>query len=560
MCGIFGRINLSMTFEQLVVCTQSKFDGENNQLDAQFVMSNHRGPDGSDLMHIDTHDGEIKLGFHYLSMTSANGASQPITSKEKSTIWMVCNGEIYNWEELKLKFGLVCHTQSDCEVIIHLYRKFGTDCLFLLNGEFAFILIEYCKDQPTKIWSARDRFGVRPLFVQFDGEVLFLASEAKSIPFIADPINPDRMLFTSFDNLKNKKSLRLQSTNIVLPKPVSGLHKPLLEVQTNIFSLLCNAVQRRCQTWRGMGCMLSGGLDSTLIASLTLKYHPSPDQLLFFTVGLEGSRDILFAKLAASHLGVSQRHIVFTYSPYEGLNEIESLIFHLETYDVTTIRASIPQFLLAKFISNRTKVKALMTGEGSDELFAGYQYNKNAPNPQMLQNDIHMRLQNLYLFDNLRTDRTMASAGLEVRLPFLDHELTNYVLQLDPGLFMPKDGVEKHLLRSAVHACAPSLLPTAILWRPKDAFSDAVSANGKKTWIQHLQTHAEKLSDHDFQSFIHKYRPTLRTKEAALYMKIYMEFYGAPRRLHYWMPSWSDAEDPSATVLKNFTASQTLNS
>lgn len=539
MCGIFARFFSPQTEVD---------DDETRRL---FTQTDHRGPDGSFLIKVSHATYQFCMGFHHLSMVAASRSSQPIELQTPThKLWLACNGEIYNWRELQQRHELEMEGSSDCEVIAHLFLKFGLhETLLMLRGEFAFILVALDqRTQEAEAFMARDRFGVRPLYYSVEEGMVHAASEGKSISSSAakQQLPPQSYLTFKLNPVGPPTQVRYYFPS----SPCRLLRKK------RIFDLLAQAVDYRLDTYRDIGCLLSGGLDSSVIGALVARLEP---QAQFFTIGLRGSRDVQFARQVARHLGVESRHHILEFTPEKGIRALERVIFHLETYDVTTIRASIPQFLMARYISKHTNVRALFSGEGSDELFAGYQYNKRAPNAIALRNNILMRLRNLHKFDNLRTDRTMAAFGLEVRLPFLDHALVEEVMCIDPNHLMPHNGVEKHLLREIISE--QHLLPESIVWRPKDAFSDAVSASTTGgTWIDHLKDYAATRVTDEQLNLFRMSAPTnlpMMTKESLLYLQIYTRFFGWPSRLEkkdYWMPSWSNETDPSATVLSVFSA------
>jgi asparagine synthase (glutamine-hydrolysing) len=305
---------------------------------------------------------------------------------------------------------------------------------------------------------------------------------------------------------------------------------------------------------RPIGCLLSGGLDSSLVTSIVSRHLPN---LHCFSIGLnESSVDIIAAKKVANFLKIPiENHHIVNFTIEEGLSAIRDVIYHLESYDITTIRASTPQYLLAKYIRTNTDIKVLYSGEGSDELFAGYQYSKSAPSDKDLHFDTIRLLSELYLYDNLRTDRTTAAWGLEVRVPFLDKKFTQYVLELDPKLKRSSmEVMEKMLLRNSFKE--GNYLPDEILYRPKEAFSDAVSSK-EVSWYKSLNVYINQaVSDEQLGDASIKYPyNTPQTKEALYYRDIFSELYPIKNIdqviPHYWLPKWQgNVQDPSATVLK----------
>uniref|UniRef100_A0A6F9D6E7 Asparagine synthetase [glutamine-hydrolyzing] n=1 Tax=Phallusia mammillata TaxID=59560 RepID=A0A6F9D6E7_9ASCI len=326
-------------------------------------------------------------------------------------------------------------------------------------------------------------------------------------------------------------------------------------VKKNIRTLFCSAVKKRLMSSRKLGSLLSGGLDSSLVAAIAageIKKENSSLKLPTFSIGMGQSPDVIAARKVAAHIG-SEHHEV-TITEDEGLQAVDDVIYALESYDVTTVRASTPMYLLAKYISNETDTIVIMSGEGADELAQGYIYFHKQPSPEEGDKESKRLLTDLYMYDVLRTDRSTASHGLEVRAPFLDHAFTSYFLSLPADMRMPKDGMEKHLVRSAFDGTG--LLPNEILWRSKEAFSDGVSSR-KKSWYEILQDHIEdKVTDEQMenaaQTFPHN---TPRSKEAYYYRSVFENRFGSKlaKLIPYqWMPKWIECDDPSARVLSHY--------
>jgi asparagine synthase (glutamine-hydrolysing) len=532
MCGIFCLIN--------------------NANIQDFRKLKHRGPDHSEIRQI---DDKVVCGFHRLSIIGTNdsNANQPF---ENDRYVLICNGEIFNYKELIDNFLLPVKSESDCEVILHLITKFKLeDMLEMLDGEFAFILYD---KETRKIICGRDPIGVRPLFVGFNLEnddlgcieSMGFASEAKGLS-----------IFKHIEQIPagHISILNIETMNISLIKYFNiALHKSFVfphEIHINTYKkyvqqYLTRAVHKRLMSNVPIGTFLSGGLDSSLITALAYKKDPT---IHSFSIGLENSVDVIAAKKVVEHIGMPKaHHHIVNFTVDQGLSAIRNVIYTLETYDVTTIRASIPQYLLSKYIRENTNIRVLLSGEGADELFSGYIYSKCAPSPLDLRRDCIRLLTELIYFDNLRTDRTTAAWGLEVRAPFLDKFLVRLVLNGDPILNSCYDKQEKLLLRESFSHS--NLLPSAILYRPKEAFSDAVSST-EQSWYMSVVSYIDSLiSEGDVSMAIFEYpiNPPL-TKEALFYRRIFDEFFPKRDNLipHYWMPRWQDPllKDPSATVL-----------
>lgn len=527
MCGIFFTLNTSLN---------------ENELNIIFNRSSHRGPDKS---VIKKYNENMFFGFHRLSiMDISDDGMQPF---ENQRFVVICNGEIYNY--LELQNSTNHSSKSDCECILDVFENYSVKNLKKLFNNFdaEFAMIVYDK-QTNDVIIGRDPFGVRPLYygIDTDNNELYVSSEMKSIPdFIENVRQFPPGHYTVFNSNTFNSSLKfvkyykdLEDTYYV------GFSQMMY---SDVRNLLTKAVQKRTMGDRKIGCLLSGGLDSSIIASILIKYIPN---LQVFSVGFEGSVDIIAAKKVAKYLGIpSKNHHIVNFDANQGISIIEEVIQQIETYDITTIRASIPQYLLSKYIKENTDITVLFSGEGSDELTAGYAYFKNAPSLNSLQEETKIRLEELHCFDNLRTDRTTAKFGLEVRIPFLDKDFVNYYFHINPEYkFSSEKHIEKYILRKAFEG----YLPTEILMRPKEAFSDAVSSK-KDSWIEILK---ETLSNINFDNLNEFEHNTPKTKEALYYRNIFEKYYNERSEVlpHYWMPNWNPyVIDPSATVLKCYS-------
>jgi asparagine synthase (glutamine-hydrolysing) len=480
----------------------------------QSMSLKHRGPDMTTIEIID----DKVFVFHRLSINGLDiGSSQPLHLK--NTL-LLCNGEIYNYKSLQTKYNLVPTTNTDCEVLLQLYMEKNMIPVGELVAEYAFVL--YDKDEDKWI-IARDPFGVRPLFFCIDETGYFFASEAKALSHCSsvDPFPPGHCMF-----IKNGK-VELMATHGI---PRSN-EVPLLDASITLNALLRIAIEERLIGDRPIGCFLSGGLDSSLITAIVASQVKN---LHCFSIGLEGSRDVEASRKAVEWIKTYNptiNHTVYTFTVDEGFQAIRDVIWHLETFDITTIRASIPQYLLSKYILENTNIKVLLSGEGSDEIFSGYYYHKFAPTLEDKVKDSERLLRELYLFDNLRVDRTTAAFGLEVRVPYLDTRLVDYVFRLNPSWRM--DTLEKSLLRDSFRD--DGLLPSEILFREKEAFSDAVSSKDT-SWYLSLQGRIEEECG---------------MSEKNYYKYIYNELFHTTHLPHYWMPRWvsNPTQDPSATIL-----------
>jgi len=327
-------------------------------------------------------------------------------------------------------------------------------------------------------------------------------------------------------------------------------------VKNNLRILFDNAIKKRLMTDRRIGCLLSGGLDSSLVAATLLKQLKEAHvqyPLQTFAIGMEDSTDLLAARKVANHIGSEHHEVLF--NSEEGIQVLDEVIFSLETYDITTVRASVGMYLVSKYIRKNTDSVVIFSGEGSDELTQGYIYFHKAPSPEKAEEESERLLKELYLFDVLRADRTTAAHGLELRVPFLDHRFSSYYLSLPPDMRIPKNGIEKHLLRETFEDS--NLIPKDILWRPKEAFSDGITSV-KNSWFRILQEYIEHQVDDAMMAAAAQKFPfnTPKTKEGYYYRQIFERHYPgrADWLTHYWMPRWINATDPSARTLAHYKA------
>lgn len=520
----------------------------------------YRGPDSSSYMFS---DANISYVFHRLAIIGVSPSNnQPLVHPEDPAISMVCNGEIYNYKELISKFDLKPSTSSDCEVIILLYKKFGiADTIPLLDGVFAFTLFD---DTKGVLYAARDPLGVRPMFIgTLNNEEYIFASEAKAIDNLANEINPfPPGMWWASDNSETF------SRHYELPKKYDAAMSEDIALR-DIRRSLVYAVEKRLMSEREVGCLLSGGLDSSLITALVAhmlkgyrlvddEWQLFPDlasdtTLKTFCVGMVGSPDLAAAKKVANFISSDHNEVLLSESDF--LDVIEDVIYRTESYDTTTIRASIGNYLVSKYIRENSGCKVIFNGDGSDEVTCGYVYNINAPTPDDLQAESVRLLEEIYMFDVLRSDRSISSNGLEARTPFLDKGFVDLYLSIPPEfkVFNDTDKVEKDLLRRAFES--DNLLPDDILWRHKCAFSDGVSSP-ESSWHKTLQSHIDGIiSDEDFEkrsADITHCKPLL--KESLYYRDIFNSLFCNRESLtsHFWMPRWTNVIDPSARELSGY--------
>ena len=544
MCGIYAYLYKN-TFEE-------KWE-EKEECYKRMDLLEPRGPERRNYMIYKN----IFLGFRRLSIvdTSTNG-DQPFTDSEKRAS-LICNGEIYNAKELQKKYNLQVTSKSDCEVILYMYLQFGIEkTLEELDGVFAFILYDY---KENELIACRDSFGVRPLFYSITDKGIAFSSEIKSLYNYKNvktfPIGsywtsilPKHFSTFYYKNTCTKMSYKTDGSFFL--SPLYKSHKSNIDmIHQNIQYYLEKSITKRLQSDRKIGCLLSGGLDSSLVTALVHKH--SKENIVTYSVGLEGSVDLAYARKVASYLGTEHHEIIF--SERKGLESIKNVIYATETWDTTTIRASIPMWLMCKYIKENTpEVKVILSGEGADEVCQGYLYFHKQPNIREGHKESVRLLQDLLYFDVLRSDRSVASHGLEVRVPFLDKDFVNYYMCIPAKLRCPKNKIEKWLLRETFSRS--KLLPDEILWRKKDGLSDGCSSFSRP-WYQVIQEYAEKeISDTELQNASTKYSHCPpKTKESLLFRNIFSSMF--PNRdtiiPYQWMPKWcGDMTDPSGRLVE----------
>lgn len=492
----------------------------------------HRGPDENDI-HI-TETGMI-LSHERLAIMDVNTGKQPIQGT--STAWMIHNGEIYNYKALKesLLKEHSFRTTGDSEVIVHLYEKYGYSFVDKLDGDFAFVVVNG-KD----FIAARDPIGVKPLYYGKDSSgALWFASEMKvlaeeCVTFEAFP--PGYYYTASTGFVQYYKPEWSSAEKCTSPADLKKLRESLIA-----------ATEKRLMADVPLGVLLSGGLDSSLTSSIASRIlAQSGKKLHSFSIGLDAEApDLIAARKVAEFLGTDHHEIHFTVE--EGLRIIRKLIWHLETYDVTSIRASTPMYFLSKAITD-LGIKVVLSGEGADEIFGGYLYFKNAPSAEAFQKETIRRVKRLSTADCLRADKSTMAHGLEARVPFLDKGFLQTAMEIAPEHKMPAshDGVEKYILRKAFDTPEAPFLPQEVLWRQKEQFSDGVGYS----WIDRLVEFASsQVSDVEMETAFSKYPiNTPSTKEAYYYREIFHSFYpqgSAARSVKKWVPKWQEDLDPS---------------
>lgn len=477
----------------------------------------HRGPDWSGIFD----NNNAIMAHERLAIVDPISGKQPIYSKDKNLV-LAANGEIYNHLSLRkeLKKDYEFQTQSDCEIILALYQEKGAEFLNDLNGIFAFALYDVEKDEYL---IARDHMGIIPLYMGWDKNgTFYVASELKALEGICTKIE----LFPPGHYLSSKeRELKTWYTRDWKD------YKNVKDNETSIKEIrqaLDEAVKRQLMSDVPYGVLLSGGLDSSITSALAKKYADKRietgdrenawyPRLHSFAVGLEGSPDLAAAKKVAKHLDTVHHEIEF--SIQEGIDAIKDVIYHLETYDITTIRASTPMFLMARAIK-ALGIKMVLSGEGSDELFGGYLYFHKAPNAQEFHEETVRKLEKLHQYDCLRANKSLAAWGIEGRVPFLDKEFIDVAMRINPkDKMINGERMEKWVLRKAFE----DMLPKSVVWRQKEQFSDGVGYS----WIDTLKEMVnDKISDHQFENAHHRFPiQTPTSKEEFYYRSIFEEHF-----------------------------------
>lgn len=503
-----------------------------------FAATVSRGPDMSRV--IDTGNGY--LGFHRLAIMGLDESGMQPFSLDGN--YLVCNGEIYGFRKIKkeLESEYTFKSESDCEILLPMYEKYGLSMFEKLDAEFALIIYD---KKTGKLIAARDPIGIRPLFyaVGKDGEMMF-ASEAKNLIGFADKIMPFPPghyyadgKFVCYNDIAKRET------------PVSD---DIDTVCRKIHDKLVAGIEKRLDSDAPLGFLLSGGLDSSLVCSVSSKLMKK--KIRTFAIGMsEDAIDLKYAKEVADYIGSDHTEIIIDKDKV--ISSLEEVVSILGTYDITTIRASMGMYLICRAIHETTDVRVLLTGEISDEIF-GYKYTDFAPDAEAFRGEAEKRLSELYMYDVLRADRCISSNSMEARVPFGDLDFVKYVMSIPASMKMNTYGKGKYLLRRAFEG---DYLPENILWREKAAFSDAIG----HSMVDYIKEYAASLyTDEEFEEKRKKYTFAAPfTKESLLYRELFEKYYPGQAEMvkDFWMPnrSWEncDVDDPSARVLKNYGAS-----
>jgi asparagine synthase (glutamine-hydrolysing) len=541
MCGIWAYFNGcgNMSSEELY---------------KEFMLLKHRGPDHSTFQQFgNTH----YIGFHRLSIMDPTPISnQPYVMEMPSgeVIIFICNGEIYNYRELSETYKLDIHGNSDCMTIPSLYKLFEHDyqtftSLFAkqIKGEFSFVMSVFKNNILRCVICGRDQIGIRPLYYGMHSSVnnpdhttLLVSSEIKSCNFFIGEMHEFepgtiQRFFVENDDIVFIDMFRFSWCYNVVALPLLKNEVDYNTHLNSINSTLTECISRRLTADVPIGFLLSGGVDSSLVCAISSKIMKDlpykGNKIRTFCCGMEGGTDFDYARKVAEYIGSDHTEVVFTLE--EALASINSVIYTTETWDTTTIRASVGQYLISSYIRQSTDIKVLLVGEGPDEVCSSYLFNWYAPSPEELHYAAIDYVSNIHKYDVRRVDRCSAMWGLEARVPYLDPEFIETYWNIPATLRDPKThNMEKYMLREAFKTDV--LLPEDVLWRRKEAFSDGISSQ-KRSWFQSIQEHIYK---------------TYNMSEEEYYKDVFIKLFGNRQNIldKYWQPKW----DSSGNVLTNY--------
>lgn len=528
-----------------------------------------RGPSSSMCHNLHINDLYLYLRFYRLAIRDLSSAGdQPfVLTTDTSTIYLMCNGEIYNYQYLVEKYNLPVVSKSDCECLIHLYNKIGLDGLYAeltegndVSGEFAIIIVDINNSTGLiSISTCRDPGGVRPLYESRTDSCLIYSSELKAIPKPYGKVEqfpPYQYKNYTFTSRLSAPSPSVSSSSSpaslppLIPNSASSFRNSFsttpivindeptaLEAIRNV---LTQCVSDRLASDVPIAFLLSGGLDSSLCTAIGCRLSNDPGSIHTVSVGMLGGTDETYAKLVADYLGCSHHHILCAEDDF--LHRVEETIRVIESYDITTVRASVGQLIASEAVTT-TPARVVVIGDYSDEVTGGYRETGLAPTTADFNNRIHQLVDEIYLYDAQRADRCISHYGLEARCPFGDHRFIRTYLSIDPELRRPRNGVAKYLLRKAFEG----YLPDSVLWRPKEAFSDGVSSE-TRSWYEIL---GDKYADYQSNDdYVHL--PPY-TGESRYYRDVFCKYYSdlvSNVIPHFWLPKWGNSTDPSARTLQ----------
>jgi asparagine synthase (glutamine-hydrolysing) len=535
MCGIFALFGSNLP--------------DYETIHKYFKLGQKRGPESSTI--ISFNNNNVYLGFHRLPINGLNLVSdQPIYYKDYA---LICNGEIFNYQNLIEKYNFNMTTESDCEVILHLFDLIGNDIMNELDGEFSFII--YNK-KTNGFFVGRDSFGVRPLYMNKNDENIVFASDLEQLNMfnLSNVFHVPPGVITEYKFMNGTYETNIfDYTN----KRYDSL-KPLEQQRENVYQSLKDAVYKRVKTTeRSIACLLSGGLDSSLVAALAARFYKelTGNCIETYSIGLKDSEDLKFSKLVAEHIGSNHTQIVC--SEDEFFKSIPDVIKDVETYDTTSVRASVGNWLIGKFIREHSQAKVILNGDGADEVMGGYLYFHACPDEIEFDNECKRLLNNIHHFDVLRSDKSISSHGLEPRTPYLDKEFVKTYMSLPASVRYHKGNnkPEKYVIREIIAEYDPDLLPDCVLHRKKEAFSDGVSGL-QRSWYEIIQFKLKYITfnPQEEEKWVHN---TPTTTEQKYYRQLFEIYY--PNSAHiipyFWMPKYVNATDASARTLKEYNSS-----
>jgi len=541
MCGIFAILGKNYDY---------------NSFKRSLTKLRHRGPDYTGTYCC----GDFILGHERLTIVGLETGNQPLIYKN---IYLIANGEIYNHVELKYRiisegYAGEFKSDSDCEILIHLYNHYGEDfqqrCT--IYGMYAYVI---CDSTLNKYIVGRDLYGIIPLYIGWSKNNIYIASELKALNDCCtiEIFKPRSYIVGTFAFLDSKLNYRNHGTQKWLTDEnyiPHTVYKPY-----ELKQLFVNAVKRHLMCDVNYGVLLSGGLDSSLVASIVNKFRKGDTKLKTFSVGLSNSPDIKAARSVAKYLDTDHHEIIYTVE--EGYYALKEVIYTLETFDVTTIRASVPMYIMARKIKS-IGIKMVLSGEGADEMFGGYLYFHKAPNKEEFQKELVRKMKKLHMYDNLRANKSLMAWGIETRVPFQDTEFVDYVMNIDPKYKMCNEGrIQKHILRESF---VGDYLPDDVLWRQKEQFSDGVGYG----WIDGLKEKAASIVTDQMMALSSKAYPvsTPLTKEAYMYREIFSNLFKCSElttvpyeksiacstaSVMHWDKEFANNSDPSGLSIKD---------
>ena len=542
MCGIFSYLGKNFSFAELVALS--------NKI-------KHRGPDSSNNVSLYFDDKQFFLGFHRLAINGLDEISNQPLMDNDNEIYLIANAEIFNYKELIKENSFDYITNSDCEVIIHMYKKYGIDeTCKKLDGEFAFLLVDLAK---KVFYVARDQLGVRSLYWMKNDDEFVLSSEVKAL---TDFSGVKQFPIGSYWSSDSNEIVRYYNfvgdiDESIFSFGVEGRKRDYFsetdfseeEICKNLRELFIKAVEKRMLSERKVACLLSGGLDSSTVSAIVAKMVGDYN-LNTYSIGMKGATDLKYAESMAKY--IKSNHVNIELDETEFLDAIEKTIYQIESYDTTSVRASVGNYLVSLYIKEHSDDTVIFCGDVSDEIFASYRgFSGEHSDDDFYAENVKM-LNNIQYFDILRSDKGISGAGLEARVPFADKDFIDYVMKLPPSLKkFNKDRMEKYLFRKAFE----EYMPHDILWRRKEAFSDGVSST-ERSWFQIIKEFIDKkYSDDEYEMLRKKYTWNMPyDKESLFYREIFEKYYPNKADLipYFWRHPFSTQLDPSARLLSSY--------